>query len=61
MGSVVAASVLESTGSIVVAHRLGCSTACGIFLDQRLTLSSALAGGFFTTEYQGSQLLYFYK
>ena len=26
------------TGSIVVAHGLGCSTACGIFLDQGLNL-----------------------
>ena len=34
MGSVVAAPVLWSTGSIVVAHRFSCFTACGIFLDQ---------------------------
>ena len=32
--SVVAAPGLKSTGSVAVAHRLGCSTACGIFLDQ---------------------------
>jgi len=38
MGSVAAAPVPQSAGSIVVAHRLGCSTACGIFLDQRLPL-----------------------
>ena len=25
---------LQSTGSVVVAHKLSCSTACGIFLDQ---------------------------
>ena len=25
---------LQSTGSVVVAHRLSYSTACGIFLDQ---------------------------
>ena len=25
---------LQSTGSVVVAHGLSCSTACGIFLDQ---------------------------
>ena len=32
--SVVAGPWLQSTGSIVVAHRLSCSTTCGIFLDQ---------------------------
>ena len=34
MGSVVVIPRLWSTGSIVVAHRLTCSAACGIFLDQ---------------------------
>ena len=34
MGSVFAARRLYSTGSIVVAHRLSCSTAYGIFSDQ---------------------------
>ena len=29
-----AVSALKSKGSVVVAHRLNCSTACGIFLDQ---------------------------
>ena len=29
---------LQSTGSVVVAHRLSCSMACGIFLDQGLNL-----------------------
>ena len=32
--SVVVAHGLQSTGSVVVAHRLSCSTVCGIFLDQ---------------------------
>ena len=32
--SVVVACRLQSTGSVVVAHRLSCSTACGIFLEQ---------------------------
>ena len=32
--SVVGAHGLQSTGSIVVAHRLSCSKACGIFPDQ---------------------------
>ena len=32
--SVVAAPGLYSTGSVVVIHRLNCSTACGIFLGQ---------------------------
>ena len=31
--SAVAAPGLYSTGSVVVAHRLNCSRACGIFLD----------------------------
>ena len=33
-GSVVVACRLSSTGSVVVAHGLSCSTACGIFMDQ---------------------------
>ena len=32
--SVVAARGLSSTGSVVVVHGLGCSTACGLFSDQ---------------------------
>ena len=32
--SVVVARGLQSTGSVVVAHRLSCSAACGIFPDQ---------------------------
>ena len=36
MGSVVVARGLQSTGSVVVAHQLSCSVACGIFLDQGL-------------------------
>ena len=32
--SVIAVPGLDSTGSIVVAHGLSCSEACGIFLDQ---------------------------
>ena len=34
--SVVAARGLQSTGSVVAAHRLSCFTACGIFPDQGL-------------------------
>ena len=34
MGSVVGVSWLQSTGSAVVVHKLICSAACGIFLDQ---------------------------
>ena len=34
MGSVIVAPGLWSTGSIVVAHWLSCSTACGIVPDQ---------------------------
>ena len=36
MASLAAAPRLLSTGSVVVAHGLSCSRACGIFLDQRL-------------------------
>ena len=36
--SVAAASGLESIGSVVMAHELGCFTACGIFPDQRSNL-----------------------
>ena len=43
MGSVVAALRLKRTGSVVVAHRLRCSTACRILLDQGLNpMSPAL-------------------
>ena len=35
VGSVVVARSLQSTGSVVVAHRPRCSAACGIFTDQR--------------------------
>ena len=34
VGSVAAVPRLQSTGSIVMAHRLSCSEACGIFSDQ---------------------------
>ena len=34
VASLAAEHGLQSTGSVVVAHRLSCSTACGIFLDQ---------------------------
>ena len=34
--SVVSAAELQRTGSVFVMHRLGCSSACGIFLDQGL-------------------------
>ena len=37
-GSVVAAPRLESTGSVVVGHRLSCPEACEIFPDQGLNL-----------------------
>ena len=35
MCAIVVAPGLESTGSIIVAHGLSCSEACGIFSDQR--------------------------
>ena len=36
VGSVVVVPGLKSTGSVVVVHRLSCSAACEIFLDQGL-------------------------
>ena len=48
-GSVVAAPGFWNTGSVVVAHGLSCSMACGIFLTRDRTMSPALAGEFFTT------------
>ena len=50
MGSVVVAPRFQSTGSIIVAHRLSCSMACGIFPHQGSNRSPILAGEFFTTE-----------
>ena len=38
-GLSVVAPRLQSTGSVVVAHRLSCSVACGIFPDQGLNPS----------------------
>ena len=49
MGSAVVARGLQSAGSEIMAHGLSCSAACGIFLDQGLNLSPALAGRFLTT------------
>ena len=53
VGSVVVVPGLKSISSLVVAHRLICSAACGIFPDQGSNLCPALAGGFFTTEPPG--------
>ena len=39
VGSVAVAPGLESTGSVVVARGLSCSTACGVIPDQRLNLA----------------------
>ena len=39
--------------SVVVAHGLSCSEACGIFSDQGLNSSPALAGRFLPTEPPG--------
>ena len=35
----VQASEVQRTGSVVVLHRLSCSTVCGIFLDEGSNLS----------------------
>ena len=52
LASVVEAPGLQSTGSVVVVHRLSCSSACGIFLDQGSNLC-LLHWQSFTTEPSG--------
>ena len=52
-GSVVAVPGLSSTRSMVVAHRLSWSMACGIFPDRDKLMFPALAGRFFTIEPPG--------
>ena len=52
--SVVAAGGFESSGSVAVAHRCRCPEACGVFPKAGIKLlSSASAGGFFTSEPPG--------
>jgi len=52
--SVAVAPRLQNTGSIIVAHGLSCSLACGIFPDQGSNpMSLTLAGRFFATEPPG--------
>ena len=55
----VVARGLWSAGSVVMAHRLSCSTACGIFPDQGSSVSPALAGGFLTTAPPGKSMHFF--
>ena len=53
--SVMAVPMLQSTGSIVVAHGLGCSMACEIFPDQEsICQSSALAANSLPLRHHGS-------
>ena len=47
------AQVIKELWSRALGHRLSCCTARGIFPDQGLNPSPALAGGFFTTEPPG--------
>ena len=50
----------ERAGSVAVAHRLRCSMACGIFLDQGSNgVSSALQGRYLTTGTPGKPHLIF--
>ena len=57
VGSTVVISFLWSTDSVIVAHGLSYSKACGISPDQGLKLvSPVLAGRFFTTESAGKPL-----
>ena len=53
VASLVAVPGLQSIGSIVVAHTLGCSMACGIE-----PMPSALAGRFLPLSGEGSPLTY---
>ena len=48
---------LQSAGSVIVEHRLSCSTACGIFPDQGW--NPWQAGRFLTTAPPGKSLIYF--
>ena len=57
MGSVAAALRLRS--SVIVAHRLSCSEACGIYSDQRGTSTPALQGGPLITGPPRSPIVYF--
>ena len=53
-GSAVSAPGFQSTGSVVVAHRLSFSVACGTLLGSGIEpVSPILAGGFSTTEPPG--------
>ena len=55
------AQELWRTGSIVVAHRLNCSSACGIFWISDKPVSPAMAGGFFMTETPGKPLAHSWR
>ena len=60
-GSIVAVSRLSSTGLVIVVLGFSWSEACGIFLDQGLNLSPALAGWFFTSQPPGKIFLYYFS
>ena len=53
---------LQRTDSLVVAHRLSCSTACGILVHQSgiEPMSPALQGRFFTIGPPGKSLFFFF-
>ena len=60
LASIVSSPGLSSTGSIVVAQGLSCSSACGIFPRSRIKpMSPALAGRFFITEPPGKPAKHF--
>ena len=60
LASIVSSPGLLSTGSIVVAQGLSCSSACGIFPRSRIKpMSPALAGRFFITEPPGKPAKHF--
>ena len=55
------AQELWCTGSIVVAHRLSCLSACGIFWISDKPVSPAMAGRFFITETPGKPLAHSWR
>ena len=59
--SVVVASGFQSAGSVVMAHKLNCSMACGIFLDPGIKpVSAALAGAFLSTVPPGKSCRWYF-
>ena len=61
MGSAAGAPGLQSTGSVVMVHRLRCSKACEVFPGQECNLClTAMAGRFLTTKSPGRPYFFFF-